>query len=141
MRRPAQPIIVLGFLTAVMPGCVPYAAFEVETTIEADGSCVRTIVQPKGEFLPDEALKPEWNARWQSVTDTDMPAAAVPPDLSPAPASSAFGISFRFEPNKRHYFKASGKFSSPEQIAPEQIAPHYRYADPSRSSNAAPTCT
>lgn len=123
-RRSGRQIIVLGFLAAVTPGCAPYAAFEVETAIQPDGSCVRTFVQPKGEFLPDESSKPEWNARWRSVTDTDMPASAVPPDLSSAPASSAFGFSIQVEPNKRSYFKARGTFSSPQQIPA-----HYRYAD------------
>ncbi len=119
-RRSGRQIIVFGFLAAVTPACAPYASFEVETAIQPDGSCVRTIVQPKGEFLPDEGSKPEWNARWRSVTDTDMPASAVPP----APASSAFGFSIQVKPNKRPYFKARGTFSSPQQIPA-----HYHYAD------------
>ncbi len=123
-RRSRQQIIVLSFLAVVTPGCAPYAAFEVETAIQPDGSCVRTIVQPKGEFLPDETSKPEWNARWRSVTDADVPDSAMPPDLSPAPASFALGSSMKDEPNKLPYFKARGEFSSPQQIPA-----HYRYAD------------
>jgi hypothetical protein len=114
--------------------CGPYASFRVETTVHPDGSCDRMIWQPKGtslatpalqpagaagklaniakpknEFLPDEALTPEWNARWTTVTD-----ASGPPQ---EPGSKSTQDSFQ-------YFVARGSFSSPGQIPA-----HYRYGN------------
>ncbi len=59
-----MPACLLAVLSA---GCEAPPMFSVETVVHPDGSCDRTIRQPKGEFLPAEALQPEWNARWKSV--------------------------------------------------------------------------
>jgi hypothetical protein len=94
-------------LASLATGCGSPARFSVETVVHPDGSCDRTTWQPKDEFLPDEALKPEWIAalrhpeqppgpdlpkealrpewiaRWKSVVD-----ASGPPGLSPSGASA-----------------------------------------------------
>ena len=75
-----MPACVLAVLAA---GCGSPATFSVETVVHPDGSCDRTICQPRDEFLPDEALEPEWIARWKSVDD-----ASGPPGSSPSGASA-----------------------------------------------------
>jgi hypothetical protein len=97
---------LLGFLVA---GCGPPTAIFVETTIHSDGSCDRMIWQPKDMFLPDGALKPEWNARWKTVSDASG---------RPGTAGS------RASEDERKYFIAHGSFGSPNEIPP-----HYHYAD------------
>jgi hypothetical protein len=69
-----QRILRIGglcFLGTLAVGCcpAPFPAIYVETTIHPDGSCDRMIWQPKEKFLPGDALKPEWNVRWKSVSD------------------------------------------------------------------------
>ncbi len=105
----ARPFLAVSILAALTFGCGPAAIFRVETSVHPDGSCDRTIFQPKGEFLPAEALKPEWNARWTAVAGAKAPpSAAVQPE-------SPYALS---------YFTARGKFASPREIPP-----HYRYVD------------
>ena len=87
---------------------LPAAAIFVETTIHPDGSCDRTIWQPKDAFLP-EALKPEWNARWKTVLDANGR-----PGKSDSRASK----------DDCKYFIARGSFNSPREIPP-----HYHFAD------------
>jgi len=101
-----KSLCLLGVLAA---GCCPPATFYVETTINADGSCDRMIWQPKQKFLPDEALKPDWNARWKTVSD-----ASGRPGVSDSKPSHG----------ECHYFIARGSFSSPREI-PQ----HYRYTE------------
>jgi len=101
----------LCVLSVLAAGCCTSqpAAIHVETTIHADGSCDRMIWQPKDKFLPDRALKPEWNARWKSVSDAR--------GRSGASESKACA-------DEQKYFIARGSFSSPREIPP-----HYRYVD------------
>ncbi len=115
--RLRRQIITLGFLVALTSGCSPYASFRVETAIHPDGSCDRTIWQPKNELLPEEALKPDWKARWQTVADADGPKSDIQ-------AASPPGVTIRLEQKQLPYFSARGTFSSPQQIPA-----HYRYAD------------
>ncbi len=96
-------------LAGLATGCGSPATFSVETVVHPDGSCDRTTWQPKDEFLPGEALKPEWIARWKSVVD-----ASGPPVSSPSRASAG----------QSKYFIARGSFRSTRDIPP-----HYRYAD------------
>jgi hypothetical protein len=96
----------MGLLAA---GCCPPAAFYVETTIHPDGSCDRMIWQPKDKFLPEQALKPEWNARWKEVSDAGRP----PVGFDRKPSS-----------DDCHYFMARGSFKNPREIPP-----HYRFTD------------
>jgi hypothetical protein len=100
------PACVLATLSA---GCGSPATFTVETIVHPHGSCDRTICQPRTECLPAEALKPEWNARWKSVTDVKGPSA------SPR-AGRPVGT--------EEYFIARGSFRSPREIPP-----HYRLAN------------
>ena len=65
--------LVCCCLPGLLAGCGQPAAIHVETTIYSDGSCDRMIWQPKDKFLPDRALKPEWNARWKIVSDVSGP--------------------------------------------------------------------
>ena len=67
------------------------------------------IWQPKDNFLPDRALKPEWNARWKTVSD-----ASGRPGASDSRASR----------DDCKYFIARGSFNNPREIPP-----HYHYAD------------
>jgi hypothetical protein len=67
------------------------------------------IWQPKDKFLPGQALKPEWNARWKSVSD----------------AARRSGASQSKDcDDEQKYFIARGSFNNPREIPP-----HYRYAD------------
>ncbi len=101
----------LCVLSVLAAGCrtPPPALIHVGTTIHADGSCDRTIRQPNDKFLPDGALKPEWNARWKNVSDGQDRSGAVEPKACD---------------NEQQYFTARGSFSSPREIPP-----HYRLAD------------
>jgi hypothetical protein len=67
----------LVFLPLAACGCGSPPLIQIATVIHGDGSCDRTIWQPRDEMLPDEALKPAWNARWKSI---DL--AAIPPELA-----------------------------------------------------------
>jgi hypothetical protein len=126
------PACFLGLLSA---GCCP-PTFYVETSLHPDGSCDRMIWQPKDWFLPDEALtpewksyqealqkpgvkvlavepelfKPEWKARWKTVSDTDGPHGG--------------SRSGRGNPQCQ-YFIARGSFRSPRDIPS-----HYRVLAP-----------
>ena len=95
-------------LLAVMAGCCPPSAIHVETTIYSDGSCDRMIWQPKDEFLPDRALKPEWNARWKTVSDG---------------IGRPGGPDSKTSKDDCKYFIARGSFGSPREIPP-----HYHFA-------------
>ncbi len=98
----------LCLLAVLAAGCCPPATFYVETTINADGSCDRMIWQPKDKFLPAEALKPDWNARWTTLSETSgRPGVA---DSKPSNAEC-------------QYFIARGSYRSPREI-PQ----HYRYS-------------
>ncbi len=99
----------LCFVGLLAAGCCPPATFYVETTLHPDGSCDRMIWQPKDKFLPVQALKPEWNARWKTVAD----ASGRPGESEP-----------RAFKNNCKYFIARGSFNSPREIPP-----HYHYAD------------
>jgi hypothetical protein len=106
-RRWVAPVCFLGVIVA---GCsCPPAAVYVETTIYQDGSCDRMIWQPKGQFLPDEAKKPEWKARWKEVTD------AARPPVRKAPKGPS---------DERKYFIARGSFKNPREIPA-----HYRFVN------------
>jgi hypothetical protein len=80
---------------------LPPSAIYFETTIHPDGSCDRMNWQPKEKFLPDHALKPEWNARRKSVSD-----ARGGPGKSGARTSN----------DDCQYFIACGSFNSPREI-------------------------
>jgi hypothetical protein len=105
------PLACLCLWAILVAGCSssPPPAFHVETTIHADSTCDRLIWQPKEQFLPAQALKPEWNALWKSVSD-----ASGRPGLSDTRAGD--------DPCK--YFIARGSFTSPRDIPP-----HYYIAD------------
>jgi hypothetical protein len=104
------PILAFCLLAISGSGCGPPAAFQIETVIHPDGSCDRMIWQPKEKFLPDQALKPKWNARWKTVAD-----ASGRPGGARSWASD----------DELKYFIARGTFTSPREIPP-----HYHYADP-----------
>jgi len=100
-------ILAVAFLLAP-GGCGSPPLIQVETVIHGDGSCDRTIWQPRDEMLPASALKPAWNALWKSV---DM--IAMPPELAK-----------NGQPNdEHHYFSARGSFRSAQEIPP-----HFRHA-------------
>ena len=101
-------------------GCESPPLIQVETVIHSDGSCDRTIWQPRDEMLPDDALKPEWNARWKSIN-----LVAVPPELAKQAKNG--------EPNDgHHYFSAQGLFR--ETV---EIPRHFRRsAGPDREARA-----
>jgi hypothetical protein len=105
-HRWLAPAFVLAALSA---GCGNPPIFTVETVVHPDGSCDRTVTQPKSQALPPEALKPEWNARWTSVKE-----------LSGPPGSPPSGSTDETD----KYFTARGSFRSPRDIPP-----HYRSAD------------
>lgn len=123
------PACILAILGA---GCGSPATFTVETVVHPDGSCERTICQPRAEYLPAEALergpsgriapaavaqplearqplRPEWVARWKSVKVIKGP-----------PSSPRSGLKAGTE----DYLVAVGSFRSPREIPP-----HYRYAN------------
>src|SRR5271165_2138819 len=102
-------LVGLWLLGLVAAGCCPPATIHVETTIHPDGSCDRMIRQPQDKFLPDRALKPEWNACWKSVSD-----ARGRPGVDESEASK----------DQCKYFIARGSFNSPRDIPT-----HYHYAD------------
>ncbi len=97
-----QTVPVILLLAA--GGCGSPAWIQVETVIHGDGSCDRTIWQPKDEMLPDDALQPAWNVRWKSIN-----LVAIPPELAKQAKNG--------QPNdEHHYFSAQGTFQSPSTI-------------------------
>jgi hypothetical protein len=100
-------LVVVMILSACCAGCGSPPLFQVETVIQSNGSCQRTIWLPKGEMLPKDALGPAWNARWGSVGPVD-----VPPTFAKQYPSHG----------DHQYFMAKGSFSSPRDIPP-----HFRY--------------
>ncbi len=104
-----SPTIFVVFLGGLTTGCGNPPAFFVETTVHSDGSCDRTILQPKGDCLPDFALKPAWNRQWKSVVDM------------PDPREKSRGI---LRNEALNYFKAVGSFRGPAAIPA-----HYRFAN------------
>jgi hypothetical protein len=85
-------------------GCGSPPLIQIATVIHGDGSCERTIWQPRDELLPDEALKPAWNARWKSI---DL--AAIPPEL-------AKQVKDGQKVDGLHYFSAQGYFRTSAEI-------------------------
>lgn len=120
------PAFVLAFLAA---GCGPPSVFTVETVVHPDGSCDRTIGQPRYECLPAEALKPEWIGRIGPVAEAQpvRPQEPLKPEwvarwksmkyVKGPPASPRAGR----QAGREDYFIASGSFPSPREIPP-----HYR---------------
>jgi hypothetical protein len=100
-------LVVVMVLSACCAGCGSPPLFQVETVIQSDGGCQRTIWQPKGEMLPKDALEPAWNARWSSVGPVDVP--------------PAFAKQYPSH-GDHQYFMAKGSFSSPTDIPP-----HFRH--------------
>lgn len=95
--------LVVGLVGSLCgSGCGSPALLQVETTIRPDGSCDRSIWQPKGELLPDGALSPQWRARWRTVADAKVPPASVANNPNPNPDHA--------------YFHAAGSFPSPAEI-------------------------
>ncbi len=109
MASPSRSLaLIFCFLGFVVAGCNAPPAFLVETVVHPDGSCDRMIWQPKDKFLPEQALKPEWNARWKTVSD----------------ASGRPGGDSSKGSDELKYFIARGSFTHPREIPP-----HYRYVD------------
>ncbi len=85
-------------------GCESAPLIQVDTRIHSDGSCDRTIWQPRDKLLPEDALKPAWNARWKSIKQS-----AVPPELANQAQNGQAN-------DEHHYFSAHGWFRSPAEI-------------------------
>lgn len=83
-------------------GCGSPAQLQIETTIRPDGSCERSIWQPKDELLPEGALSPQWRARWRTVADVGVPPAFAAENPNPDPDHA--------------YFHAEGSFANPAEI-------------------------
>jgi hypothetical protein len=103
-RRSAR-WMMLPVLVA-LAGCGAPAVVQVETVIRSDGSCERTIWQPREELLPEQALTREWSDRWNSIRPVKVP---------------PFFAQQQPDGGDRRYFTASGRFHGPDEI-PE----HYR---------------
>jgi hypothetical protein len=101
IRTRWQVIVPVLGLLATCAGCGSPPCFQIETVVHPDGSCDRKICQPKGEMLPEDALKPVWNARWKKVD----------PDAAPP----AFALK-KAQANEYKYFSASGTFPGPREI-------------------------
>ncbi len=107
-------------------GCNAAPVVQVETVIHADGSCDRTIWQPKDDLLPAGALQPAWKARWTSFEQT-----SIPPEL---------GQDRRMQQasDGHAYFSARGKFACIAEIpahfrAPAQASPELGASELARS--------
>lgn len=85
-------------------GCGSPALIQVDTFIHGDGSCDRAIWQPRDEMLPEDALKPAWNARWKSIS-----LVAIPPEVAKQAGNGP-------PSDEHHYFSARGIFRSPAEI-------------------------
>ena len=94
-------IIAVGFLAFLAAGCGPQPVILVETAVHPDGSCDRMIWQPRGKFLPAQALLPIWNARWKSVAVASR---------RPKPAG------FRASDDQYTYFIARARFRAPARF-------------------------
>jgi hypothetical protein len=92
-------------------GCGSPPLIQVETVIHGDGTCDRTIWQPRDKMLPEGALKPAWNARWKSIN-----LVAIPPELAKLAQNGQ-------RTDEHHYFSARGSFRSPAEIPH-----HFRHA-------------
>ncbi|AMV37240.1 hypothetical protein [Planctomyces sp. SH-PL62] len=101
MRRPTRSLLAWLALTLTFAGCGPAPLIQVETVVNPDGSCDRSIWQPKDSLLPEGALGPDWNSRWASVADV-----SVPPAFQEEVGGST----------GTPYFHAQGRFDSPAQI-------------------------
>lgn len=102
-----------SLLLSLLAGCQePHKSFQVETTVHADGSCRRSIYQPKEGYLPLEAISLDWIAQWDTISG-----ATAPSDKPPSGKHQA-GLPLA----TAKYFVAAGKFSSPKDIPI-----HYRY--------------
>ena len=84
-----------------LAGCGSPPLIQVETDVRPDGSCDRSIWQPKDRLLPDGALAPSWNARWATVVDVGLPPAFESPGANPGDHA---------------YFRARGAFASQADI-------------------------
>ncbi len=94
--------LAVAFLLAAS-GCGSPPLIQVETVVRSDGTCDRTIWQPRDQMLPEDALKPAWNARWKSI---DL--VAIPPELAKLARNA--------QPDEHHYFSARGFFRNPAEI-------------------------
>jgi hypothetical protein len=94
-------LVVVTILSACCAGCGSPPLFQAETQVLADGSCQRTIWQPKGEMLPKDALEPAWNTRWSTVGPVDVP--------------PAFARQYPSH-GDHQYFTATGTFASTREI-------------------------
>jgi hypothetical protein len=116
MHMTTRPILLcVGLSWFAITGCADPKSIQVTTVVRGDGSCERTIVEPRAGYLPEEAragetLSPQWIAKWDAVVPLSKPSAE--------PVTG--------EPFAKHpYFKAHGTFASPADIPA-----HYRYANP-----------
>jgi hypothetical protein len=103
----------IALLLLTLAGCQePPKSFRVDTTVNADGSCRRSIYQPKEGYLPLEAISLDWIARWDTISGAAAPADSIPSgqQLSGLNLSAA------------KYFVATGTFPTPQDIPA-----HYRY--------------
>jgi hypothetical protein len=101
--KPVLRILAACLIAFLTTGCGEPPSFRIETVVHPDGSCDRSIWQPKEHFLPPLALTPEWNQRWKTVADV-----ADPPGASqPSKSSDSY-----------HYFTATGTFAHPRDIPP-----------------------
>ncbi|WP_337174697.1 hypothetical protein [Paludisphaera sp.] len=104
-----SPFAALACLTLLAAGgCGPGPMVQVETTIRPDGSCERSVWQPRDRLLPDEAFTPAWIARWRKVEDVVVPPAFAENDPDPGEG----------------YFHAVGEFASPADVPPHFLKDH-----------------
>ncbi len=105
-RRPVPFLVLLAVC-----GCGSPPMVQVDTILHGDGSCDRSIWQPRDEMLPADAFSPVWNTRWKSIKFH-----VFPPELTEQAGNG--------RPNgERHYFFAQGSFRSPADIPA-----HFRFA-------------
>ncbi|HVU89773.1 MAG TPA: hypothetical protein VHD36_20755 [Pirellulales bacterium] len=119
MHAHSRPCLLLAAFLMLVVGCNP-PQFHATTVVRSDGSCERTIIQPREGYLPRVArppgaapdstdLSPDWMAEWTSVTGAERPPKKAP-DNAPL--------------GKYEYFTAHGTFKSPAEIPL-----HYLYAN------------
>jgi hypothetical protein len=123
MHLSARGYWLLAILLTVASGCGDPPLFQATTIVRPDGSCERTIIQPRVGYLPTAArpvgdlpdsnvLSDEWIAQWTSVAGAERP-----------PKSAAHGAALGTHP----YFQARGTFDSPSDIPL-----HYLYLNKSQ---------